>query len=130
MINQIKMTGGSSITISSEQWNEIQEKLTEANSEVRSLRTQLAKANERADELLARVGEAEARLASAAITGSGAFPSEALNKFAIEKKIEGVSHLMKAINEHSSSGLIGKGDIEKYVLPDLLEQLRKEQERC
>ena len=32
---------------------------------------ELAKANELADELLARVGEAEARLASAAITGKG-----------------------------------------------------------
>lgn len=44
------MTGGS-ITIDSEQWTETQERLAESNAEVRSLRTQLAKANERVAEL-------------------------------------------------------------------------------
>ena len=55
---------------------------------------ELAKANELADELLARVGEAEARLASAAITGKGSYPSDALKKFALKKKFEALSDLL------------------------------------
>ena len=88
--------------------------------EITRLRAELAKANERADELLARVGEAEARLASAAITGSGAYPSEALNKFAIEKKIEGAKEYT-AYCQYSPTDSNRK---------EWSEQLRKEQEQC
>ena len=73
-----------------------------------------------ADELLARVGQAEARLASAAITGSGAYPSEALNKFAIEKKIEGAKEYT-AYCQYSPTDSNRK---------EWSEQLRKEQEQC
>jgi hypothetical protein len=91
-----------------------------------SLTAKLAKANERADELLARVGEAEARLASAAITGSSAYPSDALNKFAIEKKIEALDCCIKrnALLTHDfDEKVIYVSDIQIDI-----EQLRKEQE--
>ena len=77
--------------------NKAKEAVGVMQEEVARLEQQLAKANERADELLARVGEAEARLASAAITGKGSYPSDALNKFALEQKIEALDDLLEEI---------------------------------
>lgn len=75
MINQIKMTGGS-ITINSEQWSEIQEKLAEANSVSISLRTQLAKANACIEKLTERCRPSKVIM----IDGSGHYVSESVYK--------------------------------------------------
>lgn len=91
---------------------------------------ELAKANELADELLARVGEAEARLASAAITGKGSYPSDALNKFAIEQRVEaakpafiaGYQYALEPVTSmHSYNQMLEQAECYS-------EQLRKEQE--
>jgi len=93
--------------------------IMELAKENERLQAQLVNANERANELIERVGEAEAKLVSAAITGSSAYPDDALNKFAIEQQIKA---LKLRIHDNASYDDFGFNIIYVDDLMDYIEQ--------
>ncbi len=56
------------------------------------------------NELLERLGTAEAQLVSAALTGKPRYPNDALAKFELEKKLEGINMLLSKIPPHIKMG--------------------------
>ena len=101
------------------------DQLKAVQKEVRSLRTQLAKANDRVKEL-----EGQLQL-TMLTTHEASFESDygkkRLNKFAIEKKIEGVNGFVESFKFLDDAHCVNIIEIRDAASHYIDEQLRKEQ---
>lgn len=95
--------------------------MQEAANEIKQLREQLAKANERVKELESRCKVVAGLFDDAVDTCEDLI--SARNKFAIEKKIEMIEEIIKDCQSYSLDGVILMGGVKAK-----LEQLRKEKE--
>lgn len=80
-----------------------------------------------ANELLERVGTTEAQLISAALTGKPHYPNDALAKFEVEKKLEGIDYLLSEITPHIKMGKQSLWRFTNLTVAKVKEQLRGDQ---
>ena len=102
----------------------------DADEYVEELEQQLAKANERIAELERENKIAKAHLCLDKIEGAitDIKAKDALNKFAIEQKIEGIDYLLKSKEPSIKMGSKCLWQLESSDVESAKEQLRKEQE--
>lgn len=97
--------------------------------EVETLRTKLAKANEREKELIAYIHDAQKWFdkhdPNGCLQSSHPQAVKALNKFAIEQKIEGAALFASSVNEAGQFGWSDCQWLSDYA-EEFSEQLRKE----